>query len=207
MEQSATEMPDKNTHDSLFNSINFPLTFAILVLLFAFPLSLMTAGFKSLWWSGGQPAVYQQEKADICGKPCSKDSDCGLGFLCGTPCPPGEMCAQYLFCYNPDCPYENDCICQEENQFDESLAREGEMCGGIRGIICQERLECIYENGSKHAPYPDASGICQLIYDKHDYNKDGVIGLGDLLHMLVNWGSVGGVREFLWMLSNWGETA
>lgn len=39
-------------------------------------------------------------------------------------------------------------------------AKEGEMCGGIAGILCEPPLVCIYEGGKLIAPYPDASGIC-----------------------------------------------
>lgn len=34
-------------------------------------------------------------------------------------------------------------------------AREGEMCGGIAGFLCEPGLTCKYAGD-----YPDASGIC-----------------------------------------------
>lgn len=39
-------------------------------------------------------------------------------------------------------------------------AKEGEMCGGIAGILCELPLFCDYGEGRRTAPYPDASGIC-----------------------------------------------
>lgn len=34
-------------------------------------------------------------------------------------------------------------------------AAEGEFCGGIAGILCDEGLRCIFDGD-----YPDAGGIC-----------------------------------------------
>jgi hypothetical protein len=45
-----------------------------------------------------------------CHKPCS-GGDCPEGLKCGTPCPPGKICVQVLTCYNPECPYEKNCVC------------------------------------------------------------------------------------------------
>lgn len=38
----------------------------------------------------------------------------------------------------------------------------GAACGGIAGTLCPSGEECIYSNGTTHAPSPDASGTCQL---------------------------------------------
>jgi len=42
-------MPSKNVRNPLLNSVNFPLTFAVLLLFLILPLSLMAAGSKLLW--------------------------------------------------------------------------------------------------------------------------------------------------------------
>jgi hypothetical protein len=34
------------------------------------------------------------------------------------------------------------------------------LCGGFNGIICPTGYECIYSNGNRIAPFPDASGTC-----------------------------------------------
>lgn len=47
-----------------------------------------------------------------CYETCSGFSPCEEGLVCGTDwCPPGEICLQVLKCYNPDCPYEETCVC------------------------------------------------------------------------------------------------
>ncbi len=46
-----------------------------------------------------------------CKRSCSTPQQCDRDFACGTPCPPNQVCIQELFCYNPDCPYDSDCIC------------------------------------------------------------------------------------------------
>jgi len=46
-----------------------------------------------------------------CGESCGDDQDCQEGLMCGTPCPPNQVCAQYMRCYNPNCQYDQDCIC------------------------------------------------------------------------------------------------
>ena len=38
----------------------------------------------------------------------------------------------------------------------------GEFCGGIAGVPCPAGLVCVYEDGTTRAPYPDASGTCQV---------------------------------------------
>lgn len=37
----------------------------------------------------------------------------------------------------------------------------GVTCGGIAGTLCPSGEECIYSDGTTHAPNPDASGTCQ----------------------------------------------
>jgi len=40
-------------------------------------------------------------------------------------------------------------------------AAGGTICGGFAGTKCPTGEECVYENGGRVAPYPDASGTCQ----------------------------------------------
>lgn len=47
-----------------------------------------------------------------CRRSCTSDSQCDWGLKCGTlPCRLGTPCAQYVACYNPNCPFDSDCIC------------------------------------------------------------------------------------------------
>ena len=52
-----------------------------------------------------------QDLYPSCRRSCSTSQQCDRDFACGTPCPPGQVCIEELFCYNPDCPYDTDCIC------------------------------------------------------------------------------------------------
>jgi len=45
--------------------------------------------------------------------------------------------------------------CEDEQPEDFRYAQEGEMCGGIAGIICADDLFCVIKDD-----YPDASGTC-----------------------------------------------
>lgn len=38
----------------------------------------------------------------------------------------------------------------------------GSFCGGIAGIACPTGYVCVYGNGTRRAPNPDASGTCQI---------------------------------------------
>ncbi len=53
---------------------------------------------------------------------------------------------------------------------DEASAQENPVqCGGIQGLVCPSGFYCEYEDGSKVAPNPDASGICR----SNDYDCKG----------------------------------
>ncbi len=50
---------------------------------------------------------------------------------------------------------DNDGQCSGSSCGPRANANEGEMCGGIAGIMCSVGLNCYYSGD-----YPDASGIC-----------------------------------------------
>ncbi len=45
-------------------------------------------------------------------------------------------------------------------------AAAGTMCGGIAGVKCPTGEVCVYTDGKSMAPFPDASGTCQVSADK-----------------------------------------
>ncbi len=114
-------------------------------------------------------------------KLCVDNSSCGINEYCYQPpmpvCKPGMACIQKMpakvckactprqACMDAPTP----CLPQIANGSPpfcpptKKVANEGEMCGGIAGIICASGLKCQYRSINMNAGeqnYPDASGIC-----------------------------------------------
>lgn len=88
-----------------------------------------------------------------CGRSCSSDSQCGRGLACGTPCPEGQVCAQFTRCYNPNCPYDRDCICGAIPTA-VPCTPEGQSMAVYPGNSCCPGLEAI------STAQPDNNGNC-----------------------------------------------
>lgn len=58
-------MPKKPVSNPLFNSVNFPLTTSVLVLLFMLPLSLMMVSLKSLWPKMKELEIFVEEEVPV----------------------------------------------------------------------------------------------------------------------------------------------
>lgn len=112
----------------------------------------------------GQSALWTVAKAlsskVVVGNMSGEEINCGW---CGNSCinvNPKMMCPQVAPPANKTCVnVSGKCMVQEAKV----LAKEGEMCGGIAGIMCEAGLACKYktiETDSSRAVKPDVSGIC-----------------------------------------------
>lgn len=122
-------------------------------------------------------------------KTCNTNADCGSNAYCYQPpmpaCPEGKACIEMM-----PAPYCKACTprlaCMDQNPAcmpdlapgsppfcppGKNYAQEGEICGGIRGIMCATGLRCEYglmpeklpvgdTSASSSRIYPDQSGIC-----------------------------------------------
>lgn len=115
--------------------------------------------------------------------PCGSDRDCGVDSYCYQPpmptCPAGKMCPQIMpsrvcrtciprpACLdaNPACMIKMDPGSPPFCPPGKKLAQEGQMCGGIAGIMCDTGLTCRYQpvDGLPNRPtisMADRSGVC-----------------------------------------------
>jgi hypothetical protein len=122
-------------------------------------------------------------KVETVQKTCNTNADCGSNAYCYQPpmpaCPTGAMCKMMM-----PAPYCKACTprlaCMDQNPAcmpdlapgappfcppGKNYAQEGEMCGGIRGIMCATGLTCRYNpvDGLPNKPtmsMADRSGTC-----------------------------------------------
>jgi hypothetical protein len=82
--------------------------------------------------------------------------DCGW---CGDKCvetKPGMMCTKIAPPSNQSCVnLSGKCVVQEKK-----IAREGEVCGGIAGVMCDKGLFCKYLDGVDRSVVRDGTGVC-----------------------------------------------
>ncbi|MFH1811659.1 MAG: CUB domain-containing protein [Pseudomonadota bacterium] len=95
--------------------------------------------------------------------------DCAQSPCAAQPaCVPDDSACVCIEIYAPVCgdndvTYDNSCFAgcaAAPVRHDGACGVEGDSCGGLRGLGCQDGHHCRYGLGVYEAPYPDAAGSC-----------------------------------------------
>ncbi|MBI5497990.1 MAG: hypothetical protein HY904_23505 [Deltaproteobacteria bacterium] len=115
-------------------------------------------------------AVARTGPCGAAGDPCAPDNGwtCAVGLTCQeNVCQDQPACVCRMM-YSPVCAvngttYNSPCDAACDNApvlHDGPCGTEGDTCGTIRGLVCQDAFKCRYAESTYVAPYPDAGGTC-----------------------------------------------
>lgn len=208
----------------LFTSVNFPLTYSVLLLIFSLPLLTMMLGIRGFWPTGRRLKIYQQEQVPA-SYPIVRDG-CLVTGCSGQVCAdePAMTTCEWLPEYA--CYKEPFAICEKQNddrcgwtQNDEFLAclqctEEGQTMPVVPGYHCCPGLVVInpvQPNTEGNCPSPMIGvSVCTKC-------GNGICGLGEnkcncpadcpktTCPYDYDENGIVGVQELLLLLSNWGQ--